>query len=379
MLLLLYVFWGTLVFPGWWYSTLFEGGYRNLGNLRDGVLYVIGAYYLIVLQTVVIIVVITALSRTGAPRKLSSVFSDLWNTRTVSWASLSLGIILLLGIVISVGRLESRTREQREVDRKFEETQKKLQESLAQFDDIEERSKRIPLSVPTSFIYLDKDSTESLFGQYEPELVPAIMQEEIEHSTELSGGIQSSFISTDAGQKELNKKVTEYRSTPKNSERKLKDLIRYLNEKALLPMFRDIQPKTEELIKLNEATELLSKKYELGLDAQKLKVVRDRLLSDELRVVKNQLRDLHGLALVEGDWSVEIQPTAYVFRHSFVSGITDSPVCEVKLKKTDIGAQYKEAIESSREKTLRFSIFGNVLVGLSEGSKTVSLSSIAVF
>lgn len=234
------------------------------------------------------------------------------------------------------------------------------------------------MSVPTSFIYLDKDSVDSLFGQYEPELVPAIIQEEVEQSSEVSGGIHG-VLSTDVGQRELNKRITEYRSTPKNSERKLKDLVRFLRDRNLLPMFRDIEPKSEELNKLDDAINLLSQKYDLSTEPQKLHAVRDRLLEGELRVVENQLRDLRGLTFVEGEWSVEIQPNDYFFRRAFVEKVSSSPTCEVRLNKTAINPKHKDVIENAKDKTLRLSVFGTVLVGLSQSSKTVSLNPIAVF
>jgi hypothetical protein len=205
------------------------------------------------------------------------------------------------------------------------------------------------------------------------------MQEEIEQSTEISGGIHSSFITTDAGQKELNKRITEYRATPKNSERKLKDLIRYLNDRTLLLMFRDVQPKSEELGRLDEATQLLSQRYGIGTDTEKLKIARDRLLAEELRFVENQLRDLRGLTLVEGEWSVESQPDAFILRHSFVENVSTSPVCEIKLPKKGVNTQYKDVLETTGNKTFRLTAFGNVLIGLTENSRTISLNPTAIF
>jgi len=379
LLSLIYVLWGTIQYPLWWYEIFFSGGYKNPSNLLRGALYIFLTYHVVILQTVIIVLAILIFSRTHVPKRLVIKINHLWKDWIISWTGLLIGIILILAIVMSVWSLESRTHEEREREQKFQQSMKELEESTRKLKAVmEENSNKVPLSVPTSFIYLDKEAADSLYGQYEPELVPSLMQEEIQKSTEVKGGINS-YISTEAGQTDLNKKITEYRSIPKNSERKLKDLIRYLNEKNQLLMFRDIQPKSEELSELDNATKLLSQIYALSLDSQKLKTVRDRLLGDELRIVENQLRDLRGLTFVEGEWFVENQPDYYLFRHQFVENISNSPTCEVKIRKTAVSSQYRDAIEGAGKKSLRLSIFGNILVGLSESSRTVSLNPIAIF
>jgi hypothetical protein len=177
----------------------------------------------------------------------------------------------------------------------------------------------------------------------------------------------------------LQRKLTEYHQTPKNNERKLKDLVKYLFDKKLIKRYRNLRIESEDIRSLDEATQLLTGKFNLQIDQKQLRLLRDRLLSQEMQRLLTELHQLRGMILVEGDWSIDIQPESYVFRRPFVENVTNPPLCEIKLRKNDISTQYKDIIEGLKGSPMRLSILGNVITGISGDSRIVLLNPIAVF
>ena len=50
----------------------------------------------------------------------------------------------------------------------------------------------------------------------------------------------------------------------------------------------------------------------------------------------DELREISGYVLVQGDWFIETLDNSYKFTRAFVDNVTDSPMCEVSLNKNDI-------------------------------------------
>ena len=77
-----------------------------------------------------------------------------------------------------------------------------------------------PLAGPTSFIFLSSQNIDSLYGQYEPELIPATIIDEMQKSNQLKAGIKlDEYLTTEVGKNELERRMTEYKRISKNSER----------------------------------------------------------------------------------------------------------------------------------------------------------------
>jgi hypothetical protein len=173
--------------------------------------------------------------------------------------------------------------------------------------------------------------------------------------------------------------MTEYKSHAKTSERKLKDLLDYLLATNFVKRYQDLQTTSEDIKKLDAAVILLSTQYGLVVDTGQLTKVRDQLLSQEILKLKIELKQLRGLVLIQGDWSVEAQQDAYIFKRAFVENVSDPLVCELKVKKTDISPENRVVIEDLKGKKIRASVFGNVIVGISEETRTVTVNPMAVF
>ena len=87
---------------------------------------------------------------------------------------------------------------------------------------------------------------------------------------------------------------------------------------------------------------MLGTQYGLVVDNGQLTKVRDQLLSQEILKLKTELKQLRGLVLIQGDWSVETQQDTYVFRRAFIENVTEPLNCELKLKKADISSENRE-------------------------------------
>lgn len=204
--------------------------------------------------------------------------------------------------------------------------------------------------------------------------------EEVKSSREFKGqvGVEE-FLKTESGKSDLQKRLTEYRQSPQSTERKTRDLLRYLLEKGAVKRYRNILNTSEEIKKLDESIEFLKSNYNLTVDSKQLTNVRDRLLRNEILRLIEELKALHGLILVEGDWLIDIQADAYLLRRPFFDNVTDPPVCEARIRKTDISPQNNDILESLKGQRMRLSLFGNVITGMSGDSKTVKVNSFALF
>lgn len=199
-------------------------------------------------------------------------------------------------------------------------------------------------------------------------------------STEFRGEIgYDGILKTEYGKQEFNNRLMEYRATHKTTERKLKDLLTYIIEKNPEKRFHNVEFKSEDLKKLDEATEIFTVKYDLSVDKNKLTMLRDRILSEELYRLEQRLQQIRGLIMIEGDWSVEANQELYIFKRPFMDNVTNPPICEVKLPKNSISSQERSTIEGANTKRIRLTVFGNVLTGMTHDSKTVFLTPIAVF
>ena len=237
-----------------------------------------------------------------------------------------------------------------------------------------------PLSEPTAFLFLDKEVVESLYGQYSPDLQRTAVIEEITNSHEIKGEVSiEEFLKTSAGQQYLQKQVSQYQNSPKTPERKLKDVVSYLSAKSLLNRFNGLEPRSDDLKNLDQATHLLTSRYGIVINDKKLRSLRDGLLSEEIASLYKRLGSLKGIILVEGDWVVQSVGDGYRLRSPFVENVTNPAVCEIKLHRDEVPTRTRDILDSLNGKPIRLSLLGNVVVGLSESSRTIQLTPIAAY
>jgi hypothetical protein len=382
--ILLWLLIGALLYPYWFYKLIYERGFLEPSHWWWGITYDAENFGLPILCLVVALWVLLTLSRTSVPDWMLARTKSFWNSYVVGtrfWLTAVVLVMISIPVVLLLYQSSSGDRaaiqQSNEITAQLAESQARLQKSIDAMKPDEEKP---PLSQPTTFVFLDKAVVDSLYGQYSPELIPALVTEELKKSTEIQAGANlEGYLSTEAGRQEFNSRITQFKQTDKNSERKLEELFRYLNQNSQLKSFTNTRPTSADLKALDDATQLLSHKYDLIVDKRKLTALRDRLLSNEKESLDTQLRTLHGLVLVQGDWLVESRQDAFVLRRPFMEDVTNAPVCEVTLKRDGVAERNREILERMGRNRMRLSVFGNVLVGTSSQSNTVLLSPIAVF
>ncbi|MDQ3820632.1 MAG: hypothetical protein M3362_23525, partial [Acidobacteriota bacterium] len=258
-LVALYIIIGALIYPYYWYQFFFEHGYSNKRTWNWGIGY-LEDYYLV--PALIITLIVFVILFTSKPSFLYRFIKGIWHIvsyYTSGRRGSRLIAVLLLLCGMSIFTLGIRTKEEREASQRaiqeYEQEKRKLLEAARR----QVSSDEPPLSVPTSFIFLSKENVESLYGQYEPELIPASVIEEIKDSTDIKGEINlEDFLKTEAGKNMLQRKLTEYRQTSKNEERKLKDLARYLYDNGLLKRYGNMKTNSDEIKEIDQATKVLS-------------------------------------------------------------------------------------------------------------------------
>jgi hypothetical protein len=367
--LLLYVLIGIwYVDPEWWRTFVFEGGALDLSHWNTGLEYVnanLVGFFVVVLVLGFIGFMMLPTSLRTATRSFLRKLIDGTGGRIIR-------VLLVVMIIFSLFTVDSRIAE---IERQKHLELEQLQRELAR-----QGVGNPPLAGPTSFIFFSSQNIDSLYGQYEPELIPATIIDEMQKSNEVKAGVKlDEYLTTELGKSELKRRMTEYKRISKSSERKLKDLLQYLLTTNFIKRYQDLQTTSDDIKKLDDAVSLLGTQYGLVVDKSQLTKVRDQLLSQEILKLKTELKQLRGLVLIEGDWSVETQQDSYVFMRAFIENVTEPLNCELKLKKTDISPENREIIEDLKDKRIRASVFGNVIVGISDQTKTVTVNPMAVF
>lgn len=369
---LMLLLWGILKWPTWWYRFIFEGQYTSWSHWVSGISY-IWDYFLNsdLLAILAALWALLALSHTSVPNRLYNISLTAWNRYVIGNKTHQSLVVFAILIIVGVGVLETRSREERDLDGRLAEFVKYSPRSI--------REDKPPLSEPTSFLYLDADEVSSLYGQNEPDLIPAMIISELKDSKELEGEIAvGNYLKTSAGKTIYERSLTEYRKIDKNPQRKLRDLLQFLYEERKLKRYGPSEWKTQDLRNLEEASSLFAK-YELLPDPLRLKALRDRLLADQLRSLSDELTILRGLVLVEGDWSLSDSGDRYSFRKPFIENVSDPPFCEIHIRKALVSTKNQDLIGNLSGSTMRLSVFGNVSAGLSQKSRTIQLNPIAVF
>src|SRR5579863_1574767 len=310
---------GVVVYPEWWYRLIFESNYKDAGYWAQGNYAAFLNAFNYLLPIALTVCAVLALVRTSVPERLEAAGRGL-----ASWVVSQKGFAFVAGGLLSVfvaGLLTAgiRSADSRQMMDQLHKSQRDLQ---AMLDKQKASPEEPPLSDPTSFAYIDTQEVESLYGQNEPDLVPALVRKRIEFSTHLDAETSvDEFLKTKAGMTQAKQEETELRETEKNPQRKLRDLIRFLFDQGKLKRYGHQRWKSEDMQKLEDATAMLSK-YGVIADPKKLQAVRDRLLYEEVQRLDNELSVLHGLVLVDADWTVEATQDAYRFRAPVVEQIS---------------------------------------------------------
>jgi hypothetical protein len=372
---------GLILDPYWWYRFIFEHQFGEWSLWKEAMTFGLDEFALWILFGTVIIYAILVLQRTTVP-------DHLLDFTKKSWANYIVGrkvwyVVLALLIVMAVGIWSSpqRSTVEQENAAKWAETNRSLQENQRKMEEIIAGNKqKPPLAEPTIFLFLDKELVESLYGQREPEVVLAEVAEETKTTDTVKVQVDvQKVLETSAGREQYQKRLSSYKATPKTTERKLRDLVWYLQGKGLINTFgTGLEFQSDELKNLNSATEQLAR-YGIVQDQKKLRALRDRLFAQELAALEKRLTNLKGLALIEGDWFVEVASDSYILSRPFAADVSNPATCEIRLHKSSLTTESRDTLEGVGRKPVRLAVFGNVTIGVSPASRTVQLTPIAIY
>jgi hypothetical protein len=366
---------GVVVYPEWWYGLVFDGKYRLPSYWGEGNLIAMYNTISFFFPALFTIWAILSFSNSNTSSRLQKLNQRV--VKALSGKTWYFGAVIALGIVFAVGLYFTgpRTKQMRDLQTSLEKSTRELKETLEKIKTTEVP----PLSDPTSFAYIDTAEVESLYGQNEPELLPTLVKKKIEDSRKGDASVMAGeYFKTDIGLSEVRSEEQELKATEKNPQRKLKDLIDFLYEQKKLRRYGLEQTKPEELKKLDDATSLLSR-YGVVSNETKLRSVRDRLFSEELNRLENELSTLHGLVLVDGDWTVARTNGGYVFRAPVIEHISSPLSFEFRLNDNDMQPKTKEIIETFKSRPIRLTAFGNVIAGASASDQNVRIVPVAVY
>ncbi|RCJ39572.1 hypothetical protein A6770_38755 [Nostoc minutum NIES-26] len=376
--LLLFCIIGIYMFPAWWYEFFFRAGFLSGYVWQAGINYLIkfGLNW-IILVCMICLLLMVLVRKTNYLNSLKPPF-----VKVQRWVEGKLGvsIIAILVGIFFISLISLQSWGIINYVRRIVDYYPLSNESTNVFDQSFNKNSN-PLTKPTTFIYIAKNEVESLYSQYESELTPSKVTEEVIDSTTLKAELSvKELLSTEAGKDWLQKKIKEYQQITKTPERKLTDLLHYLYNDGKLKQLTNLESNSDDIVELNNAVQVLNNKHKLTLDQNQIKSIREKLMSQELGQFKVDLGNLSGNILVKGGWTIEDQAQSqnYLLKHVLVEGIGNSPICAVNLPKTNVQTQYKDEIKisTSNRKPIKLSVFGTVITN---DSSTIWINPIAIF
>ena len=244
---------------------------------------------------------------------------------------------------------------------------------------IKDKTNSPPLSEPRIILFIDEKEILNLYSQYEDELVPTIVTQEILGSFEVKAGLAiDSVLKTEAEKTEMQKKATEYRHQPKTAQRKLKDLLAYLHNQKILKCFTTLHGTSSEITALNDALETLNSN-KITFDAEQVSRVREGLLQEELKKFLLDLSNTDGLILVEGDWIVSEINEQILLTRKFDDYLSNPPECCVILARDSLPSEYFNTKDIAEKAQIRLTIFGSVITTSSSMHCTMRLRALAIY
>lgn len=327
---------GAALDPYWWYRFLFQRQFDDSGLWTEAFTFLVYQWGWWIMFSAAIIYAILILQRTTVPDRLLEVTKNMWGTYGIGKRAWIPWLILILLFVAGIRTAPQRSTSEQHFAKIMADNDIQMKKSQEFINELNKKDKP-PLAEPTMFLFLDAEVVASLYGQFEPELALAEVANESKATNTAKGDLTVDKVLTlSAGVEQDQKRSASYKATPKTNERKLKELINYLYDKHLVSRFGGLETQSDERRNLDQAINLLTSKYGVVLNNEKLRELRDRLFAQELANLEKRLTDLKGLVLIEGDWFVEVTPESYKLKRRFVENVTNPAICEVKLHKSSI-------------------------------------------
>lgn len=244
---------------------------------------------------------------------------------------------------------------------------------------ISDDSKKPPLSEPRTILFIDEVEIESLYSQYEDELIPAIIVQEMQGSLGFKGSFSyGNILEAGVDKTEIQKKSVEYRKQPKTPQRKLKDLLAYLHSNLLYKPLSTFRSSSKEIRDIDSAMQTLQV-HTISFDQERVSMIREDLLQMELSKFIEDLSSTEGLVIIMGDWCVKEIDDKYLFTHRFTDYLNTPPECYVTVPKTSTLNDYMQIYSNADNTRLKLTVFGSVIKTTSQLQHSLKVRALAIF
>jgi hypothetical protein len=368
---------GFLLYPSWWYTFFFDEGWRNSAHWAWGLNYLLYFGFLPLLFLTLVALVFFSAFRTApwfsdARRNLHRDLKTIQNN----------SFLVVLGLIAATLLLtvEPRSRETRRQEKEWAESQKRMAALTSSL--IDKQPQKPPLlSKPTTFFYISEGDVNSLYSQYEPELVLSSAAAEVQNSLKIDGTIGlEGILKTEAGAEQIRKMMVQYQQTVPTTERKLNRLVSFLLKNDFLAIFDPRLSRSEQLRTFEEAVSLLRGKYSVDLNDSEVRKIRDRLADEDLRALEQRLTDLRGHLVIDGEWTLQLDADVVTFEYEFEPGVTGSPTASFEIRRDQVSTELVAlSAPTTRPTRVRLTVFGSVVAPFSVQQRSVRVRPIAVF
>jgi hypothetical protein len=316
---------GSLWFPGWWYNTIFLGGFSDRYNWRLAIGYLFSEERGFSIALLTLIVLSTILSRYRY-KSISLVILK-WRSGI---AITSLAVILVVCAVLNGTQREGFVISQtiqanlEQSLKNFESVRRTAEHELAGVDEIEP---------PVAFRYLDATGMSQLFGEIEPlfpeeqrEITTASADKESAGAALGSEGVAS--VKGELSSDRAEKQTSSYKKHDLTSERKAIEVMNYCIDNGKLKYYRGpdnwyLRKALQEAYVAGDAAGAEAAK---GYDPSKYTAVPLLPEGESERVQKTaawskeletELENLSGLVLVEGSYDPERRNVPVLVSHFY--------------------------------------------------------------
>ncbi|MGA8764492.1 MAG: hypothetical protein WB562_16610 [Candidatus Sulfotelmatobacter sp.] len=368
LLTAIYIVGGSLFFGSWWFGFLWDGGYKSLGYVALGVTVLLNSYFPLVMFIVVDLLVLAFVVFTF-PRKLFAFLDRFARIILVT----ALGALAITSLII----YHTQGGEYAEYKHAFWPSDPTdLATSL--------RSQTAPpaIQAPITFFYLNKETSDALYSQLEPELEET--SRKVKSESQIEGGAE---IAPPSGGKvrvgvgKTDELESRYDRSKFSTERKCLEVMKYVSTTWPDNYYTDfwkwhIRTSTEDLLDALAGKTVYRPTQPLSRDPEEMKRQGAERLHESALELTARLSQIHGLVFVDGEFDKTVKGSNVVLSHSVDFIAVDAPRPKASFRVVVPAGNVRLMSQGGR--TLQLRVFGNVTKPLGKDG-FVDVAPVAIY
>lgn len=332
---------GCILYPGWWYSFVCEGGIFNILFWTRGLRGIFRFFLENPMLILAIIVILILQSSNKVSIKLPLL--DIFNSKLKIFLTIFFSVVIGLAIWFIPSKAE------KDYQNLIEQTESKVNPPKNE-------------TVPLDFIYINTERINTLFEQIKPTLTlkEKTLRNKEGVGKEISNGENPILNSKKSSDKESEQTDT-YVPSDISEPQKVTALLNHFTKNNLLKEYQSLQVSSEDVKQL-DSFKVIAKQFNITYNEAKFTDVYNRVIGETLVKEHASIKNLTGVVLIKGDFIIKLDSNKINLQHDYFFLDPNNRISFNinSLSKTEkISGSLKD--ESQNNKTINLTVLGKVI------------------